>query len=104
MGSRAEVKGTCRLILEIEVTTERGVVRTGYQLTYLHPYAEADPAWRLTKLKADGTPSDTFYDVNWSKDGLVCTCEDYNWCRQNTDKKCKHCCATSAVGLLRKES
>lgn len=93
------VQGTCRLTLEIDRTLQSGkVVAEVYRVLFLHPYPEADPAWRL--VKTDGT----HYDVTWLNGG-TCTCGDFTYRRQQKDPKgCKHCAALRTLGLLRRDS
>ena len=84
---RPPVTGTARLLIMIN-----GAV---YTLKNLNPDPTiADPAWRLTK--EDGTS----YDVHVDEWGASCTCPDYVYSRQNEEKKCKHCEALRATGLL----
>lgn len=103
MPHRPPVQGSARLTLTVTVQTAKGPKETEYLLHYLHPYPEADPAWRLTKLK-DGEPSDVVYDVALTPSGPECSCPDWNWCRQNAEKSCKHAESLRAVGLLRRGS
>ncbi len=76
-------------------------VETDYILTYLHPAEEFAPAWRLTKLM-NGKPSES-YDIAVTQHGPTCTCADYNFCRQNEPKLCKHVESLRSRGLLRKD-
>jgi len=96
MPVREPVSGGARLFLEIRAETQAKTVRTTYVLTYLESCDEiGHPAWRLTK--GDGT----HYDVVLTEHGPVCSCPDFVFNREYQEKKCKHCEALKASGLLR---
>lgn len=87
---RQPVKGTARLILMINGKP--------YVLTNLEPDpCVASPAWRLVK------ESGVSYDVHLDEHGAHCSCPDFVFAREHAAKKCKHCEALMAVGLLRKD-
>ena len=100
MPAREPVQGKSRLTLSITVKTKKGPVVTEYRVVYLWPEKWADPAWRLTKL-VDGKLSDVTYDIHLGPYGPECTCPDFIYCRENQEKKCKHCEAITNLGLLR---
>lgn len=99
MPHRPPVQGKARLSSDCKtLTITRSGKETDYALEFLESHPDLGyPAWRLTKL--DGT----FYDVILTEHGIECTCADYNYCRVNTQKKCKHAESARAVGLLRND-
>ena len=96
MAARQPVKGEAKLYMTVTVENAKGeLVQRLYHLRFLQPHPEvANPAWRLTKTDGE------FYDVAMTETGPTCTCPDWNFCRQNTPKACKHCEALRAVALL----
>lgn len=90
------VSGYARIVFKI--SQEVYVIQINqkmYLMKYLAPEKElANPAWRLRKEDGD------VIDVAMTPHGLTCTCADFNYRRQYEEKKCKHCCAISAVGLM----
>lgn len=79
--------------LWLRIETDQGY--RDYQVQRL----KADPsvasiAWRLWR-------GGEAYDVCQMPHGVECTCADFVWRRQHTEKKCKHVEALRAVGLLK---
>jgi hypothetical protein len=91
--------GRAKLWIAITVVNDKGQETShAYALTYLNPYPEATPAWRLTKT------DDSSYDVALTEHGPVCSCPDFLYARDGHDEKgCKHVASLRAVGLLRRE-
>jgi hypothetical protein len=98
---RPPVSGKAKLTLTVTVTNAKGKeLTTSYTLKYLDadPSVAIPPTWRLTK---GGGKSSEHYDVHQDIHGWHCSCADYTFNRQNEQKKCKHCEAMKACGLLR---
>lgn len=92
--------GTAKLTLTIDAVTEKGMVKTRYVLRFLPSDPSiGSPAWRLTKVMADGSLSET-RDVILTPTGPQCTCEDWVYRHQNDGELCKHEAALAALGLL----
>lgn len=98
MPIREAVSGSARLDgdkLTVKVNTKKGPKETVYWVTRLDPHPNCGfPALKL--VKSDGSS----YELIRTPFGITCSCADYIFCRENTEKKCKHAEAGRACGLL----
>lgn len=104
VGGKCRLEGDVLLIAKVE--RKGKITHTDYHVEKLttDPLV-ATTAIRLTKRLADGTPSenpDHQYEVWINEHGMNCTCLDFLNRRENAARKCKHCMALVAVGLLPK--